>query len=256
MLVDIFKQIPKDLLVLFGGILAGVIVTAFKNYIFSFVKLIFVNKVKDATTGEQTPTEKFSFSKLFSGMLNIVNPVAWAKDFQSIFNLRKLVIVGIILSVLYGFGFWKGGQGKPVYLDLQGKEEYIKLNEHFLHILPDGSMDVLHSDKKTVLKKVTIKDVDGLKKALRPYGLQFKPIGVLGVGGGGTTGIKVEGGGGVSFAKWMDWQADAFITNQGAYLGTSYNLGKLKLYNTSVGVAGGRGWKGDTRILFYGAIKL
>lgn len=254
-LLDIINKVPKDVYMIVGGLVAGVIVMGLKNYIFNFFKAMFTVKVTNVINGESKPVEPFSWKKLWTGMVNIVNPVAWAKDIQSIFNLRKLVIVGIILSVLYGFGFWKGTQGKPVYLDLEGKEEYIKLNEHFMHVLPNGTVDILAKDRKTILKRLTVKDVEGLQKVLKPYGLQFKPIAVAGVGMG-TSGIGVEGGAGISFAKWMDWEADTFVTNRGAYIGASYSLGKFKMPNTSVGLAGGLGWRGDTRVLAYGAIKL
>src|SRR5208337_2628431 len=50
-----------------------------------------------------TGPEPFSLVKFLEGMLSCLEPVNWAKDFASLFNIRKLIIYALI-----GAAFWFG----------------------------------------------------------------------------------------------------------------------------------------------------
>jgi hypothetical protein len=224
--------ILKDLIFVLLGIIGG--------YLFIKIRQKVINQTKEVVG------EKFSLSKFSSGMLNIVSPVGWAKDIASIFNLRKLIIIGIIIGCIYGYGWYRGQQGKPVMIDLKGKEEFIKLNEHYLHIQKDGSMQVLDKDKKTVLKDIKVKDLDNLRKYLRPYGFKFEPVLVAGLGAS-ISNAGFEGGIGVRYFKWFKWVTDVALTNKGFYpLGISYKLTE----NSAIGLSTGTGFQKEERGLF------
>jgi hypothetical protein len=168
------------------------------------------------------------------------------KDISSIFNLRKLIIIGVIIGLIYGYGWYKGHQGVQPILDWHGKEEMVALNDHYLHILKDGTMEILDSDKKTVLKKLTVKDFENLKKNSRPYGLMIEPIAVGGLGIS-NAGAGIEGGVGVRYAKFFKWVADICLTNAGFYpFGISYKLTD----NTALGLSVGTGFKKGERGFF------
>jgi hypothetical protein len=191
-------------------------------------------------------SEKFSSVKLVNGMFNVVSLKEWAKTFSTFFNLRAITLLLLIVGAVYGYGWWKGSQGKPVLFDLRGQEATIKLNEHSLHIKKDGTAEVIDKNGK-VVKTITVKDIDSLSKALRPYGLKFEPIAVVG-GSLGQTGAGFEGGAGISWLKYYKWNLDSFITNRGAYpLGVSYKITD----NSGAGLGYGYGYKGDQRAMLY-----
>jgi hypothetical protein len=262
----------ETILLLGGGLIAGIIVMFMKDFIFKKFKkeipklipedektklldlynkgLVTLNHLKSlGIEVEQkigTEVEKFSGQKLATGMLNITSPIHWAKDIVSIFNLRKLIIIGVIIGLIYGYGWYKGHQGVQPILDWHGKEEMVSLNDHYLHILKDGTMEILNSDKKTVLKKLTVKDFENLKKNSRPYGLILEPV-VVGGFGISNAGAGIEGGVGVRYAKFFKWVADICLTNAGFYpFGISYKLTD----NTALGLSVGTGFKKGERGFF------
>jgi len=273
------NEILKDVIMIASGIVGGTLFILIKNKIFKSTKqeiikiipeeekiklldlynkgLVTLSHLKtlgiEVEQKIETEIEKFSGQKLTTGMLKVNNGVLWAKDIASIFNLRKLIIVGVIIGCIYGYGWYIGTQGKPVHFDMRGKEATIQLNEHYLKIEKDGTAKVVDKDGK-ILKSIKVKDIDGLRQALRPYGFELKPIGVIG-GGVGEKGAAIEGGIGVSFFKWYLNNLEAFITNRGGYLGVSYRLEKIKLENTSIGVGVGKGYKGDNRVIIYGRVR-
>jgi len=214
------------------------------------IKQDIADKISQITQKTTTQVENFDSSKLKEGLTTLTNKVSWAKAFVGDFNLRTILIrVGIIcvlVGSIYGYGWYSGKQGVQPVLDLHGKEEWIKLNEHFLHVKPDGTMDIVDKDKTTILKKITIKDVQNLKNALRPYGFILEPIAVMGASLGGNGG-SIDGGVGASVFKWYKAKLDLFIAYTGAYVGTSYSLSD----HSGIGIAAGKGWKGDTRAMLY-----
>ena len=228
-------ELLKDGLMILSGLVGG--------YLFIKIRQKVVNQTKEIVK------EKFNTPKFLEGMLNVTSPVGWAKDIASILNLRKLIIIGVIIGIIFGYGYWRGRLGAPVHLDLQGKEAMIQLNEHFLKIDKNGSTYVVDKDGK-VLKVIKVKDIPGLREALRPYGFRLKPF----VTAGGSLGNKsgYEAGAGVDFFKWFKSNANAFLTNRGIYLGLGYQITD----NFDVLLGAGKGYKeGDTRIYIGGKWK-
>ena len=222
----------KEIITLVSFFIAG--------FLFSYLRS------KIAKHISKTAKEKFDSKKFTKGMFHLTDKVAWAKDIYHLFNIRKLIIYALIVGSIYGYGWYKGRINSPVVFNMEGKNAYIKLNDHYLHIKPDGTADVVDKDKKTILKEIKVSDIPELRKRLKPIGFQLKPIGVLGFGVGKNK-TKFEGGAGISFLKYWKWRLDAFLTNMGIYLGTSR---KVSL-NSALGIGVGKGYKGDNRILFY-----
>jgi len=223
------------------GLIVGAIAVSIRNSI--------VNKYRVSGLSE---TEQFKFYKLLQGMFGVSSATLWAKDITSIFSIRKIIIYLIILASIFGYGYFKGLQGKPVHVDIgYGKEAYIKLDGNFLHIKTDGTM-CLEDKNGKVIKIITAKDMPGLNQILAPVALQFKPIGIIGYGMGTTGDAGLEAGVGFSFARIYKLALDAFITNMGIYGGCSYSLEGAGLKNSSIGVGVGHGWtKDDWRGLIY-----
>lgn len=190
--------------------------------------------------------ECFNAEKLAHGMLDVRSPVSWAKEISWFFNIRKLIIIALILGGIYGYGWYKGRLGAPAKIDLQGKEAIIQLNEHFLKIEKDGTAKVIDKDGK-VLKEIKVKDIAGLREALKPIGFKLEPIVVAG-GSLGESGAGIEAGVGISWFKYFKANIDSFITSRGLYpLGASYQLTP----NSGVGIGAGIGYKGDKRVILY-----
>lgn len=199
-----------------------------------------------------TGPEAFSLVKFLEGCLSVLSPVNWAKDFAAIFNIRRLLIIGAI-----GLAFWFGLRDRiPVFNlgnnSLQGKSFTINLgNGTNLSLNKSGQLQVVDAKTGKVQKTIRVKDIPQLNAAIKPIGFQFKPIAVGGYGGG-ASGFGPEIGTGVSWFKMYKLETDSFVTTKGVYpLGISYKLDKFGSGNTSVGLAGGFGFKGDKRILAY-----
>jgi len=206
--------------------------------------------------------EIFSWAKFRNGIFNLLNSVEWAKSLKEILDLRKLIIYLLIASSIFAFAWYRGRLGAPVQVDLgHGKEAYIRLNNHFLHIDKDGYLFI--EDKLgNKLKQIAVKDIPALKKKLSPIGLELKPVGVI---GGGTDIIghgALEAGIGVSFFRFYKARLEAFVTSYPAvYVGTSYKLDGIGLENSRIGIGIGKGmrdWKLDqteTRAIIYFAVE-
>ena len=225
-------ELLKDGLMIASGLIGGCLFVVIRNKI--------VKQTKEVVG------EKFSLPKFTEGMLNVTSPVGWAKDIASLFNLRKLIIIGVIIGLIFGYGYYKGRLGKEVHFDMRGKEAIIQLNEHYLKIEKDGTANVVDKDGK-ILKSIKVKDIEGLRQALRPYGFKLNPIVVAG-GSIGESGAGFEGGAGVSWFKYFKYNLDSFITTKGLYpLGASYSITD----NSGIGLGAGMGFKGDKRIILY-----
>jgi hypothetical protein len=201
-----------------------------------------------------TGPEPFSLAKFLEGMLSVLNPVNWAKDFAALFNIRRLIIIGVIIGAFC----WGLRDRIPVFNlgngSLQGKTFTINLgNGENLNLNSAGQLQVVDSKTGKVEKTVRVKDIPQLNAAIKPIGFQFKPIAVVGAGAGTASGFGLEGGAGVSWFKLYNLETDSFVTNKGLYpLGISYRLTKFAGGNSSIGIAPGIGWKGnDKRILVY-----
>ena len=226
------NEILKDILLIVSGLICA--------YLFTIIKQKITQRTKEVIG------EKFNLGKFASGMTNVVSPVNWAKDVASLFNLRKLIIYGIIIGVIFGYGFYKGRLGKPINVDLgYGKEASIKLDGSYLHIYKDGSVYVEDSEGNKV-KQIQVKDIPELQRKLKPYGFILEPIFVAG-SGIGESGVSGELGAGVSFIKYFKWKVDTFLTQKAIYLGTSYQITD----NSGAGLGMGKGYKGDNRVILY-----
>jgi len=225
----------KEILFLLLGILCAIL--------FVFIKNKVVNKTKEIVG------EKFNLPKFLSGLTNVTSSTSWAKTISTLFNARILIIIGVLVGVIYGYGYFKGISGKPVHFNLQGKEATIKLNEHFLKIEKNGTANVIDKDGK-VLKQIKVKDIPELRRALRPYCFQLKPFFTA----GGSLGEKKSGGDfgvGIDFLKWYRSNANVFITNQGGYVGVGYQI--TQNFDILFGV--GKGYSGDNRAGLFGKWK-
>ena len=197
------------------------------------------------------PVEPFSLSKFLSGLFSVFSPTNWAKDIASIFNIRKIIIYVLIGGAIYYFGIRTGTphfnisslEGQSYTIDLGGGQK--------LDITKSGILQVTDMKGK-VLKTIKSADIPELNKILKPIGFVFKPFIAAGLGGSTAQGGSLEGGAGFQWFKLYYLGVDVLATNKAIYpLGISYNLSKFAGGNTSVGIAGGMGYKGDARVLLY-----
>lgn len=195
--------------------------------------------------GHQYKKDKFDIRKFGRGF-NILNPIFWAKTSNSLF--RMLVVGAIVFGIIFSWGYITGTRNKPIKIDIgYGKEAIIEINDEGDHIYIDkkGYMFVRDKDKN-ILKQICVKDIPGLKKKLAPVGFQLQPIFIGGLGLG-DKGAEGEVGVGISFLRYWKLQLETFLTQCGIYIGTSYKVTD----NSGAGLAIGKGYRGDDRIMFY-----
>jgi hypothetical protein len=227
----------KDAIMILSGIGGG--------YLFIKIRQKIISQTKEVVG------EKFSLPKLTEGMFNVTSSVGWAKDIHSLFNLRKLIIIGVIISCIWGYGYYKGKVNKPVQLVIDEAVE-------FTIPVPHSDLALYKAKHSTELKwintvtgktigKVMVKDIPELAKKLRPYGFILEPIAVVG-GSLGETGAGFEVGAGISWFKYFKAKVESFITSRGFYpVGINYGLTD----NSGVGLGAGIGYKGDKRVILY-----
>lgn len=266
------NEILKDIIMVASGIIGGTLVIFIKNKFFSKAKEAVVKIIPEADKAKvkelyekglvpekvykeictvPTPTECFDPKKAVNGVVNIKNPVLWMKDIASIFNLRKLIIVGVILAVIWGYGYYKGKINKPVQLAISEEVEFTipvpNSNLALYHAKHSSTLQWINLETGKVIGTVKVKDIPELKKLLKPYGFHFKPF----VTAGGSLGNKsgFEAGAGIDFFKWFKWNANIFATNLGTYLGAGYQITD----NFDIMLGYGKGWKqGDNRVGIFG----
>ena len=240
----------KEILFLLSGILCAII--------FIYVRSKIVEAGKKKILGDNVPIvstskrEPWNTAKFLDGMLDVKTGSRWGETLHNAFNGRMLIIYGILIGVIYGYGYWKGKQSTPMKLSVNYEEEMTidvpkntvawqkpKFSDKAYWLLEDGS-------KKTM----TIKDVPTLKNALKPYGFRLRPFFTA----GGSLGEKKCGGDfglGIDFAKYYRWNTNVFITNQGGYVGVGYQI----TTNFDVLVGAGKGYSGDNRVYLGGKWK-
>ena len=204
--------------------------------------------------------EFFSVSKFVSGFFAIFSPVGWAKDIVGLFNVRKLIVYALIIGMVFGYGWFKGKSNQNLLIDIgEYKDSYIKLlDDNVLHIDENGTVTIEDADGN-VLKRLKSKDLDALKKQLKPFGFELSPIGVIGIGG--STDGSIDGEGGIGIRWFRAWRInfESFLTNKGIYpLGISYKLDGIGLKNSSFGIGAGTSYDNflqDKRLLAYFSIK-
>ena len=210
------------------------------------------NQIKELQKKKQellvSKKEPFLWSKVREGVFSLLNPVLWTKDLVGVFNVRKLIIYAVIVGCVAFYFYNKGKGDTPVQTNIDYKQELIiVLNGEELY-KPAMSNDIFIRDTKTkqILKHLKAKDFPALRKKLTAIGFQMQPIFVGGVGIG-ANGAEGEVGVGLSFFRYWKMQLEAFLTQRGIYVGTSYAITE----NSGAGIALGKGWSGDTRFMLY-----
>jgi hypothetical protein len=193
--------------------------------------------------------EKFNLKKFLQGMFSI-NAVTISKDIVGLFSIRKIIIYLLIAGSIYGYGYWKGLKGKPVYFDIQHKQAYIKLNGTTLHVKPDGTAEIIDTKTGKKLKDINIKDVKDLDKLLKPIGFDFRPFFTAG-GSLGTTKVQgVEVGIGTSVYKLWKTHLNIWVTQAAGYIGPSYSITD----NFDIVSGFGQGWKSEDKRVYLGGL--
>ena len=239
------NELLKDGLMILSGIIGGTLFVLIKNYI--------IKKAKNKLVNGQTITqEPFSLTKFVNGMTTLKSGTSWAKDIHDIFNLRKLIIIGIIIGCIFGYGWYKGHTNQPVQLVIDEAVEFTIPVPHSDLALYKAkhSTELLWINTVTgaTIGKVNVKDIPVLAKKLRPYGIDLRPFVTAG-GSLGQTGTKAEAGLGMQWFKYFKWHLDSFLTNVGIYpLGVSYSITD----NFDILAGAGIGYKGGDKRIYIG----
>lgn len=265
------NPILKDVIMILSGIVGGTLLVLLKNKLFNkakqeivkvipeedkaklkelFDKGLVPEKVYKDVCSVPTATECFDKTKAIDGLTNIKSPVLWMKDIASLFNLRKLIIIGVIIAAIWGYGYYKGKINKPVQLAIDENVEFtINVPNSDLalyHPKHSTKLQWINADTGRVISEVKVADIPELKKLLRPYGFTLDPVFVAG-GSFSNTGAGFEGGVGLRYFKYFKWVADVCVTNKGIYpFGVSYKLTD----NTAIGLSAGTGYKEGERGFF------
>jgi hypothetical protein len=230
----------KFILGIVGVLLVAIIVFVLRQYI--------VQRIK-------TPlTEPFDWKKFWFGMLDFGDGVGWAKDINSLLNIRKLTIYALIAGALIGYGQWSAKKNqKPVFTAFDYKTGITFLADYdvrgFRKVANSNTIEWIDKRGKR-LGDIRVKDSPELTKALKPYGFSFIPNGILGAGLG-VDGVDFEAGAGAALIYYYDWSIEPFLTNKGIYIGTSYRLQKVGMRHSSLGFGVGKGYDGDNRAIGY-----
>lgn len=187
--------------------------------------------------------EKFSFRKFVRG-LNLFDLVSWAKAF--IYTFRALLIVGVVLGLIFGVGYWKGKRNAPVQVDMADTLIILEDSEGKRHELriKDGQMAFDG-------RPVKVGDIPSLK----PYGIQLHPKLAAGITSAGNpaAGIALE----IAHAYRLNLDVLAMIPFLG--VGISYDIrldNVIKIDNTSLGLGIGRDFRdNENSIIAYMAIE-
>jgi len=207
---------------------------------------------------------KFSKEKFKKGLLKINDGVEWAKDIVSIFNLRKLIIYAVVVSLIVGYGYWKGIKNKPINIDNSlvsyEKEFTLLLDETevkngFTGIKkPKNSSLLYHYNWRDDIlgKPLKVENIPELKKKLKPYGFENKFISVMGLGID-TEDVSGEAGVGFRYAKLWQIRTEVVATEKGFYpISISYKPDWF-FSNTSLNIGVGKNWNKGYNRYFFGA---
>ena len=212
--------------------------------------------------------QKFNYKKFIGGLINIRSKTDWAKDFVSIFNIRKIVIYIIVISLFAGYFYWKGIKEKPVHIGDEiiayDKELTVKLDKKKLSKLEEPALkkpknsSLLHyyDWRNDILgDPIKVEDVEELRKKLKPYGFENKVIFVGGVGIS-TKDVSGESGIGYRYARLWKIRTEIIATDKGFYpISVSYKPDWF-FSNTSINIGFGKEWKqGDNRYFFGGNVE-
>lgn len=240
--------------------IGGIVIMALAIFVFSKVRGSIVTRavktvLPTASIGKKyrinskgEREEVFEASKFWKSIFNIFDLKLWAKSFT--FFIRHMLIISVIAGAVYGYGWFKGRGDKPLETNIAYDKEWrLNLVDHGEYIYkPKYSNELQLRDLRTdKIKKIFKgKDLGALQEKLKPVAFQMRPIGVLGYGISSLD-PSFEAGAGLSFLRYWKWNLDGFLTNKGAYVGTSYSITD----NSALGAGVGRGWSGDNRLLMY-----
>ena len=183
--------------------------------------------------------ESFDVRKFVRG-LNPFDLIAWAKTF--IFTFRIAIVAALVVGVIYGVGYFKGGRNTPVTIDLKEDVEMSLVDK-------DGKSHKLEVRNRQLYFDGNIqrtKDIPSLK----PYGIELVPK----LGTGITSKGEFTGGLALEVGHFYDFNLDLILFHLFQGIGLSYDLkydGFLKIRNTSIGIGLGR----DSEIMVYGTVK-
>ena len=203
---------------------------------------------KERKTLIKNTGEPFSWKKLGYRFFGIFNWVTWSKWLVN--KLKDLIVIILVVGVCFGVGYFKGKQGKPIFLDINDFETKIKCELtgewHTLEIRDYK----LYFDGVVV----TVKDIPKIEA----YGIDIYPKLFAGIG----VQFKPHMGIGFELAHFYKFNFDAFImTDKALYIGISYDIRWKNekwdwFRNSSVGLATGKSIENldETRIILYWTI--
>lgn len=192
--------------------------------------------------------EPFSWKKLRDRFFGIFNWVSWGKWIVN--KLKDLIAIILVVGICFGIGYFKGKQGKPIFLDINDFETQVKCELtgewHKLEI----KNYKLYFDGKVI----TVKDIPKIEA----YGIDIHPKLFAGVG----MPLKPCMGLGFELAHFYKLNFDTFfMTDKTVYLGISYDIrwknDKWNWFrNSAIGLAAGKSIENldETRILLYFSI--
>jgi len=228
-------------------IIIALIFAYFKNKVYAKSRNVVL---RNPDVKNMIDKEKFQWNK-FKKVFHLFNVVEWVKSLKEIgiLDLRKLVVYGAIIGAFYGYGYYKALQNRPVTIGLKyGKEVKIKISKNtVLDIKPSGKV-VIVDNKGTILKTIKVKDIEGLKRELKPMGFILQPVFVAGEGLS-VQGVRSEFGVGISWLKYFKGRLQSFATNKAIYpIAIAYQITP----RSGLGLGYGKGYEiGDNRILIY-----
>lgn len=185
--------------------------------------------------------ESFSLRKFISGF-DLFNLVSWAKAL--VYTFRALIIIGIVIGLIFGVGYWKGKRNAPVKVDMADTLIILKGADGERHELKikDGTMTF---DDRVV----KVGDIPSLK----PYGIELHPKAIAGIVSTG----KPTAGVGLEFAHFYRFNAELLALYQFLGVGVSYDLrldGPIRIDNSSLGIGIGRDFEENESavVIYYG----
>jgi len=165
-------------------------------------------------------------SKIWSAIqafLKLLSFVHWAEDIKW-FKTKKIFLYIIIGLIIYGVAYAHGRYNKPVHVNLGGSEFRLVINkDEILHVLKSGEV-ILEDAKGNKLHTIKVNDIPVLKKALMPFGLEFKPFVTVGGSVGVMRQVQPEAGIGADVFKIYKANLAAWATQYGVYVGADYYI--------------------------------
>jgi hypothetical protein len=152
--------------------------------------------------------------------LSLVN---WSEQIKH-FKYKKIALYILIGGIIYSVAYFNGKINKPVHVNFGGSEFRLVISkDETLHVYKDGTVN-LEDANGNKLHSIKVKDIPALKKALMPFGLEFKPFFTVGGSIGATNQVQPEVGLGTDFFKIYKANLAAWATQYGIYLGADYYI--------------------------------